>query len=42
MGYNGDLVSNLGVKKYLDGYEANKFSNINILQSWLGNHPRAL
>ena len=33
MGYNGNLVSELGVKKYLKGYEANKYSNIDILQT---------
>lgn len=33
MGYNGELISNLGVDKYLKGYEANKFSNIDILQT---------
>lgn len=33
MGYDGNLVSELGVKKYLKGYEANRFSNIDILQT---------
>lgn len=32
MGYDANLVSELGTKKYLKGYEANKFSNIVVVQ----------
>ncbi|MGH1471108.1 MAG: hypothetical protein ACRBCS_07930 [Cellvibrionaceae bacterium] len=33
MEHNGDLVSELGVKRYLQGYNAAKFSSINPLQT---------
>ena len=36
MEYDGDLISELGVKRYLVGYKAQPFANINPLQSRAG------